>query len=252
MNQCILTAAVVATLLMSSCRKDTEIIPDDNNFFGNSIPVGNGNARSFLTNANDHEQMELGFTLDAASLEGLSQHESNYLIDLPEEARRLTPYKHISLDWTPHGHEPNGVYDKPHFDIHFFMISRDEQNAITASNPDLQKLPDSSLMPPFYVPEPGGIDKMGKHWVDVTSPELNPAKPAPFTNTLIYGTYNAKVIFIEPMVTRDFFLSKPDTVMSIRQPNSFAIKSHYPTKYKIKFDKAVNKITVSLLDFEHR
>lgn len=252
MKQRMMMAAVAATIFISSCKKDKDHEIDPDIRYGNTITVGNGNARSFLTNPNDHGKLELGFTLNAAALEGLPQHELNFLIDLPQEALQLTPYKHISMDWTPHGHGPNGVYDKPHFDIHFYTINRAEQNAITVASPDMQKLPDSSFLPRFYVPEPTGLDKMGKHWVDITSPELNPVTPAPFTSTMIYGTYNAKVVFLEPMVTRDFFLSKPDTTINIRQPDSFAVHSHYPAKYKIKFDKVTNKIVVSLTDFEHR
>jgi hypothetical protein len=37
---------------------------------------------------------------------------------------------------------PYGVYTKPHFDIHFFMINSDEQNAISIMSPYLQKIPD--------------------------------------------------------------------------------------------------------------
>ncbi|MBC8035176.1 MAG: DUF5602 domain-containing protein [Chitinophagaceae bacterium] len=253
MKKHLLMAVVTATVLMASCNKDDDNENGEDIVFGTETVVGQGKAVSFLKNANDHGKMELGFTFDMAALQGLPDHgEINFLLNLPKEALDLTPYKHISFDWAPHGHDPSGVYDKPHFDIHFYTISRDEQNAITVANPDMQKLPDASFLPKQYVPEPGGIDKMGKHWLDITSPELNPVNPAPFTSTLIYGTYNSKVIFLEPMVTREFFLTKPDTIINVQQPDSFAVRSHYPMRYKMKFDQASNKITVALIDFEHR
>jgi hypothetical protein len=93
---------------------------------------------------------------------------------------------------------------------------------------------------------------MGKHWADITSSELNPVKPLPFTATMIYGTDNGKVVFLEPMVTREFFLSNPDTKMNIRQPDSFAIKSRYPTMYKIQFNNASRKINIILTGFKHQ
>lgn len=251
MKKISLTAAFAATILLMSCDKENELVQDDI-IYANKTVVGNGSARAFISSVNNHENMELGFTLDLNALDGLPHHETSFLLEIPEEAKQLTPYKHISFDWAPHGHEPSGVYDKPHFDVHFYMISREEQNAISDTCPELQKLPAQGFLPPTYVPEPGGIPKMGKHWVDVTSPELNPENPAPFTQTMIYGTYDAKVIFLEPMITRDFLLSKPNVTFDIKQPEKFAVAGHYPTKYSIRHDQDNNQLIISLIKFEHR
>jgi hypothetical protein len=242
-------ACFVLALCMASCKKDKADQQDRNIAYGNTITIGSGQARSYLANKNNSNQMELGIEMDAGCLQGLPAAESNFLIDLPSDALALTPYRHISMDWTPHGHGPASVYDKPHFDIHFFMIGRDAQNAIDVNDPAMQRVPDSTFMPSFYIPEPLGISKMGKHWVDATSPELNPVNPAPFTTTMVYGTYDAKVVFLEPMITRAYLLSQPDTAINIRQPQSFAVSGHYPNRYKIRFDKSANKIYVALIDF---
>lgn len=254
MKKWILATLVAAAAFTTSCKKeDNDDQPNgDNTKLGNNVALGNGNARSFINNIKEHQKLELGLTIDAASLEGLPEHETNFLLDIPQEALQLTPFKHISLDWTPHGHLPQGVYDKPHFDVHFYMISRDEQQAITITNPALQKLPDTSLMPKLYLPEPTGIDKMGKHWIDLLSPELDPVHPSLFTSTMVYGSYDAEVIFIEPMITKDFLLTKPDTTAAIRQPDSVVVHSHYPTKYSISFDNTRNQYKIYLSGFEHR
>ncbi len=31
----------------------------------------------------------------------------------------LTPFKFMTLDWNPHGHEPEQIFDLPHFDLHY-------------------------------------------------------------------------------------------------------------------------------------
>ena len=31
------------------------------------------------------------------------------------------PLKWALLNWNPHGHIPPGIYDRPHFDVHFYM-----------------------------------------------------------------------------------------------------------------------------------
>lgn len=48
MKKRMLMAAVAATVLMLSCKKDKEEEPNDGILYGPEVPVGNGNARSFL------------------------------------------------------------------------------------------------------------------------------------------------------------------------------------------------------------
>jgi hypothetical protein len=251
MKKEMLMAAVAALILMTSCKKDKEDTPVNGIVYGPEVQVGNGKARSFFEPDEDNHPLSMGFVLDEAALDNLPGHETNFVLQVPQQVKVTTPYNHISLDWTPHGHGPAPIYDKPHFDMHFYMIDEAEKNAIDTANPALNILPDSAFLPPLYFPEPGGIQKMGKHWADFTSPELNPVNPAPFTATFIYGSYNGKVIFHEPMVTRAFLLTKPDTLMTIRQPQKFAKPGHYPSKYQVKFDAAKKQWRVILRDFEH-
>jgi hypothetical protein len=45
------------------------------------------------------------------------------VLPVPSEASRRTdvPFKWALLNWSAHGHIPAGVYDKPHFDVHFYI-----------------------------------------------------------------------------------------------------------------------------------
>lgn len=245
-------AAVAAMVLLLSCDKEDDDTTKYNVLYGAETQVGNGKARSFFE-PNDHNHPEtMGIIIDEAALENLPGHETFFILPVSEEVRKTTPYNHISLDWNPHGHGPAPIYDKPHFDMHFYMITEKEQNSIDITKPELNILPDSFLIPPLYVPEPGGIPRMGKHWVDITSPELNPTNPTPFTTTFIYGSFNGKVIFHEPMITRAYLLTKPDTTISIRQPIAYAQPGHYPKKYQIRFDSERRQWRIILKDFEHR
>jgi hypothetical protein len=56
---------------------------------------------------------------------------------------------------------------------------------------------------------------MGAHWADLLSPEFS---GSPFTKTFILGTYDGKVIFWEPMITRAYLLTQPDEFVTVRQP----------------------------------
>jgi hypothetical protein len=252
MRKRVLTTAIAVTVLLMSCDKDEDNKVNDGIIYGPEVQIGNGKARSFFEPDENNHPETMGIAIDEAALENLPGHESFFVLQVPQAVKETTPYNHISLDWTPHGHGPAPVYDKPHFDMHFYMIDEAEKNSIDTTKPELNILPQPNLMPEFYVPEPGGIPKMGKHWVDITSPELNPANPAPFTSTFIYGSFNGKVVFHEPMITRAYLLTKPDTVMNIRQPAGFARPGHYAEKYQIKFDEEKKQWRIILSDFEHR
>lgn len=59
-------------------------------------------------------------SLDLAT-ECAAWHE--FVLPLPSEASRRSdiPFKWALVNWNPHGHIPPGVWDEPHFDVHFSM-----------------------------------------------------------------------------------------------------------------------------------
>ncbi|KHD89570.1 MAG: hypothetical protein OM95_03035, partial [Bdellovibrio sp. ArHS] len=81
------------------------------------------------------------------------------------------------------------------------------------------------------------------HWVDLRSPEYN---GKPFTTTFIYGYYDANMIFIEPMITRDYLLKKRKFEQELMLPKTFTQRGYYPQKYSIHFDKARRMHIVTL------
>jgi Domain of unknown function (DUF5602) len=142
MRRRILTAAFAATVLLMSCDKDDDTKPDDGIIYGPEVTVGNGKARSFFEPEENNHPKTMGIAIDEAALENLRGHESFFVLPLPSIAAQTTPYNHISLDWNPHGHGPAPIYDKPHFDMHFYMIDEAEKNLIDTTNPALNILPD--------------------------------------------------------------------------------------------------------------
>ncbi|RYD93814.1 MAG: hypothetical protein EOP50_10530, partial [Sphingobacteriales bacterium] len=55
---------------------------------------------------------------------------------------------------------------------------------------------------------------MGKHWADTTAVEFHGKK---FEKTFIYGSYNGKFIFLEPMIALDYLKTKPNITLPISQ-----------------------------------
>lgn len=237
----LLASLLLGGTLLTACDPDKDQTPKDV-AYGPSVPMGNGQARSFVRLDASGEPTSLGFTMTREALDNLPDHGGSFVLDLPTEKAK-TPYDHLSIDWASHGHEPATIYDKPHFDMHFYLISKEKKAAIVAGEA-MQKLPSPELLPPTYIHQPGeGIPQMGKHWGDATAPEF---QGKPFTTTFVYGSYDGQVIFHEPMVTRDFLLTRPDTSMVISQPEAFARRGlRYPTHYAIRFDASTNVYTVS-------
>lgn len=91
---------------------------------------------------------------------------------------------------------------------------------------------------------------MGAHWIDPYSPEFHP--PSIFTSTFIYGSYNANVIFYEPMITLDYLLNGGGATFPIKQPAAFAQTGQYPTQYSIRYDSQSKDYLVSLMSFVPR
>ena len=84
---------------------------------------------------------------------------------------------------------------------------------------------------------------MGAHWVDPKSPELNGEL---FTRTFLYGSWDGRMIFAEPMVTKAFMETKPDFRAPIPAPARYAAPGHYPTEYRVYWNEAAKEYRVAL------
>jgi len=175
-----------------------------------------------------------------------------------------SPFTYILANWNPHGHIPVGVYNVPHFDVHFYTGTDAERTAIrTGPCPALvncddyqlgKKLPDAKYIAPDFIDVDAVEPAMGNHLVDPTSPEFN---GVPFTHTWIYGVWNTKVTFFEPMVTHDWFSGLRngtinDACFDFKQPSAFQKSGWYPTKYCLRHRDNRSDMTVSLENFVHR
>jgi hypothetical protein len=193
-----------------------------------------------------------------------------YILQLP--ANHGTPFKFVEMNWNPMGHEPEGVYqDVPHFDFHFYTVSKAERDAIVPTDPKFEEkannVPTGDYVPPFNValgppgapPAKVAVPMMGVHWVDVRSPELQgilgkPEAFKPFTATFIHGSWNGKYHFWEPMITRAHILAKRtatdpkvrDEVIPISVPARYHTPGYYPAAYRISWDAAAKEYRVAL------
>ena len=192
--------------------------------------------------------------------ECLNQYE--VVIPLPDAVARRAdiPFTWVLLNWNPHGHIPPGVYDVPHFDVHFYMEPIANVFALQDGpcGPEFMRCDQfevarrpapSKYMHPDFKDVEAAVPAMGNHLVDLTSPEFN---KQPFTRTWIYGVYDGKVTFYEEMVTRAFLLSKPSTCFPIKSPPAVGRRGFYPTLSCLRHDARTGEYTVSMETFVFR
>ena len=169
---------------------------------------------------------------------------SEYVLPLPSDID-VAPYDHITLDWNEHGHPPMNVYDKAHFDLHFYFMSGAERDQIGVFDSNEFNMPMApEYLAPMYLETAGGVPRMGAHIIDLLSPEV--AGTGEFTHTFIYGKYAAKMNFLEPMVTKEFLDSKQSAVNTIRHPAQWQTSGYYPDKYTINYDASEGLYTILL------
>jgi hypothetical protein len=144
----------------------------------------------------------LGASIDTAALASLPSEP--VIVDLP--VRDASPFQLVEIDWNPKGHEPPGVYDVPHFDVHFYVISKAERDAIAFAKPGTVSKPDPAIVPDGFVTDTTVVPKMGMHYVPQQAPEFN---GKPFTCTPLYGyTDHQQFAFVEAMFTQKFVSTK--------------------------------------------
>ena len=288
MRNLVVISTIIAAVA-AACHQPVETTTSSPNVrqYGTPQRVGNGTVRTYilLDESNAGAPLEVGVAMSESAMEGLpapmamsaaamkaaAHMDMNvYLLDLP--AQNPTPYKFVQFDWNPLGHEPAGVYDLPHFDFHFYTVSKDVRASILPSDPQYAakaaNYPAPEYRAPFYLDaataanapaEAVTIPMMGLHWLDVRSPELqkltgNPAGYRQFTKTFIYGTWDGQFIFDEPMITRAYILEKKtatdpsvvDEVVPVPTAQKYSPAGFYPSAYRITWDAQQKEYRIAL------
>jgi hypothetical protein len=101
------------------------------------------------------------------------------ILPMPSEASRPTdlPFKWTLLNWNPHGHIPPGVYDKPHFDIHFVMDTIENVFAISPDHAARRKSVAITSPGPGYRFRPATCTPISKTWRPSPRDGQSPDRP---------------------------------------------------------------------------
>ena len=255
----ILFVAVVAFSL-TSCDKN-ENGGKDGTFKGPQAEVHGGKAWTWVKLDKQGNPQQIAITLDDAAMNsvpvgGTGGHDhsgGNYwLLKFNPVTEAVIPFNFVMLNWNPIGHEPEQIYGKPHFDFHFYSQTIEQVSAIPPYEVDSAKFknaPAPEYFPANYVNAGGGVPQMGAHWIDVTSGELN---GQPFTETFLFGSFDGKITFYEPMITKAFLESQTNYQRAIPVPTKFQQDGWYPTAMRIVRHDGQTDVVLDKFVYRHK
>lgn len=246
----LLEGALLAALL-AGCAGSGERL------MGNPANIGQGSARAFVTLDGDGKPTDIGVKLSEAALAGLPTEPPagsagwEYVLPLPP-ATAISGFDHVEIVWNPAGHGPPSVYDKPHLDFRFYLISVEERNKITLAGEDLpraHKAPPTGFLPAGHIlPEGTEIPRLGAHAVNPGADEF---KRKPFRKTVVYGYHDGRMTVLEPMISKAYLDTRPGFTDPITLPRAFAAHGYYPTRYSIRYDDGRGEFEILLKGLEY-
>ena len=255
---------------------------------GAAIPIGNGTLNTYGLIDAEGVPLEIGITFSEGALFALPTTESDslhcydmnndgnitldecvhgheFVLEFPQEVLDATPFQFGLANWNPTGHGPAGVYDVPHFDVHFYVQSLAGRNGIGVGPgncvPNMPPVPidcDEYFKCLDSVPLPyrgegfisvGAVEPlMGDHLVNLGAPEFNGSA---FGQTWIYGAYEAKINFYEVMLATTYLMNDPVECFPITLPEKFHIAGYYPSEYCITRNADDRSVDVALRNFSY-
>jgi len=270
-------------LLITSCGPTSE---SGARVLGQSWSFGNGAVTTYAELAEDLVPSAIGMIYTKGALDGMptthsDQHhcfdrDSNGTVDdntecfmsheavipLPDAVATRTdiPFKWVLFNWNPMGHIPPGIYDVPHFDVHFYIEPIANVFAIQDGpcGPEFVRCDQferaKKPLPANYIhPDYKDVDAvapaMGNHLIDLTGPEFNGGK---WERNWIFGVYDGKITFYEEMLTLEYLKSQPNTCNPIKSPAAVGLSGFYPSKSCIRYDATNDEYTVSMEAFVFR
>ncbi len=220
---------------------------------GKAERIGRGTAHTVVRTDGSGKPISIGIVFTPRVLDGLPKAAAGadpdfpYPLSMPTKGPR-TVVDHVVVSWESSGHPPLHVYDVPHFDFHFYLVSRAAQMKVAFKDEkdsgDPGQQPPGELLPAGYVVPPGtAVSRMGVHAIDPSGPEF---RNQPFTATLIYGYYEQKQTFIEPMASLAYLKSRPSFSAPVPRPASYTRPGAYPSSYSVRYDAARDIYEVTL------
>jgi hypothetical protein len=223
---------------------------------GDARPMGKGSARAWVRYDDRRLPTAVGVTFTEAALRSLADSDpslpaccdvTEYLLKLPPcEGVHATPFDHVAVRWHPRGFGPDGTGDAPVLDFQFHLATPSQRGRISAEGEDVARAREplaKEALPAGYVLADGATATVGARWID---PASLGSDGWPFTRTFVYGSYDGRVTFIGPAITKSFLDALPDVFETIKLPQSYPTSGFYPTASRVTYHPATSEYTVAL------
>jgi hypothetical protein len=212
MNRFTLAALIGVGLTACSADKAPAGSGSEGGVTGN--PSNDGRVTSFAR-VDQGTILGVGVVVPVTSFENVPNmdpaFQSSVGIEMPSSVRDETFVQLLRVNWLPGGHGPE-PYTTPHFDLHFYRGTKEEVTAISC--PDPGPFPAEVLASGYETPSTC-VPGMGYHaW---PSPDI---ETDTFSASIVLGYAAQKMVFIEPMITTEFLLSRNSFELAITRPAS--------------------------------
>jgi hypothetical protein len=235
-----LAAALVAVATVTAWNAATAASPSQTQQqIGERKPLGAGSVYAWVRTDAAGKVNSFGLSFDEDALTKLGDKELEIPVALPAAA---APFKTAVIDWNPHGHPPEHVYDVPHFDFHFYAIDEAQRMAIGPAGAAAAAKPAAEELPDGFITDGETIPMMGKHYLPGSMTEFHGGT---FTATPIYGYYGGHMIFVESMVTLAYLNTKPSLAQPLPQPARYPAPGAYPAQWSVSYDAAAHRYDVA-------
>jgi hypothetical protein len=211
-----------------------------------STPPVDAGVTSFAHLSAQGEILGVGAVVPVKSFENVPDFDPAFQgtlgIEMPESVRDKTFIQLLRINWLSGGHGPS-PYGKPHFDLHFYRGTKEEVSAITCF--DTSPFPPEILASGYETPSTC-VAGMGYHaWpsADIVSNT--------FSASIILGYAAQKMVFIEPMITRELFLARKSFQLAIARPASAGgAKTLFPSHLTATYVAASDAYSFEFDQFE--
>jgi hypothetical protein len=189
--------------------------------------------------------LELGATIPIALIESVPlDAEMTWpprqlgTLELPTEARTALGIDHLAINWEAHGHPP-ATFLAPHFDFHFYSITREAVAAIDCADESKPAaVPGGYALPDIDIPGMGTlvglcVPLMGMH----AMPAADAGATDAFDASMVVGYYGGEPIFFEPMVSRALLLERSDFALPVPAVHGLPDGVRYPAELRAEYDE---------------
>jgi hypothetical protein len=226
--------------------------------YGDSVSLSGATLATWAKVLPQGRVTEVGLTLPLAIVENPPSEpgpgpDGQWVLNFPGVVQQSTYFNHLEFGWNPHGHEPDGVFDVPHFDFHFEGVPL--QTILNIGfGADLggglfgdPVVPSPERMPAGYV-YPGQLALVPFMGVHAFRPDdIVPSDQ--FTKIVLAGFYNNNLLFIEPMITQEFLLRRQSFSLNVPRPAVLGRSTLYPARFEATYDKKADAYYFVYSDF---